>query len=106
MPGEPIRSLPVACALTPDQLRSRRDDLLTGLASRATGITPLGHGYQILFPADDEVLSAIVAVINAERTCCPFLQFDLSVPPGGGDVALRITGPEGTQTFLEGLLNS
>ena len=39
-------------------------------------------------------------VIERERSCCRFLQFVLTVPPGDGPFQLDITGPDGTTGFL------
>jgi hypothetical protein len=39
-------------------------------------------------------------VIERERHCCRFLQFVLTVPPGGKPFRLDITGPDGTPDFL------
>jgi hypothetical protein len=50
------------------------------------------------------VLAAVVATINAERQCCRFLRFVLTVEPDGGALWLDITGPPGTIAFLEALL--
>ena len=45
-------------------------------------------------------------MIDAERQCCRFLQFELSIAPDLGPLALTLTGPEGTQQFLEALLDA
>jgi hypothetical protein len=42
-------------------------------------------------------------MIDAERQCCTFRRFDLSVPPGGGHMSLKVTGPSGTREFLDAL---
>jgi len=63
-------------------------------------------GYQVTFAADGDLLNTIVATIDAERKCCPFLQFDLLLPAGEGDAVLTITGPDGTRTFLDMLFNA
>jgi hypothetical protein len=51
------------------------------------------------FAPSGAILSTIAAVIDAERRCCRFLQFDLSVMPDAGPVALSISGPGGTVEF-------
>jgi hypothetical protein len=42
----------------------------------------------------------IADVIEAERLCCRFLQFDLTVSPDAGPIILTISGPAGTAEFL------
>jgi hypothetical protein len=49
------------------------------------------------------VLTAIAETINAERQCCRFLRFVVTVESGGGPLWLEITGPHGTPAFLESL---
>jgi hypothetical protein len=39
-----------------------------------------------------------------ERKCCAFLRFSLVVTPGEGPVWLELTGPDGTQELLSGIL--
>jgi len=51
------------------------------------------------------VLGAITAMINAERKCCRFLRFQVIVEPSDGPIVLELTGPEGTQEFLEAMLS-
>jgi hypothetical protein len=96
---------PIACSLSPDQLRDRKASLLPGLVGRATLVTPIDDGYRLQFAAGDrDVVSAIAACIDAERHCCPFLSFSLSVPAEAAPVQLDVTGPSGTRAFLEALL--
>lgn len=72
--------------------------------TRALEVAGLADGYRMTLSADADVLTKITATINAERHCCPFLQFDLRVPAGGSDVVLNLTGPDGTRVFLDALL--
>jgi hypothetical protein len=51
-------------------------------------------------------LPDIASMIDAERQCCQFLQFDLRLEPDEGPVWLTITGPEGTREFLNALLSA
>jgi hypothetical protein len=48
---------------------------------------------------------AAVRTIDAERQCCRFLKFALTVEPDAGDVWLEVTGPDGTTEFLSTLLS-
>lgn len=103
---EDIDSLPVACTLTPDQLASRREDLLPGLVSRARDATRVAGGFRWRFEAEGGLLSELATVIDEERRCCRFLRFQLLVEPGGGPVWLEVTGPEGTEGFLSSLVDA
>jgi hypothetical protein len=97
-------NLPIACTLTDDALRARQNGLLARIASMATNKTTLTTGYRLEFPATSDALTEITAMIDAERQCCRFLRFTLTVEPNLGSIVLELTGPEGTRDFLEGLL--
>jgi hypothetical protein len=98
-----MRDLPVACTLTPDDLRTRRAGLLPGLMRLVRHAAPLAYGYRYQFDATSEALTAIAHAIDAERQCCRFLRFHLVVEPDGGPIALEVTGPPGTREFLADL---
>jgi hypothetical protein len=98
-----MNELPIACPLTPGDLRARRDELLPGLIARALERVDCPDGVGWRFEARSDVLQAIAAVIDAERQCCAFLRFELTVEPGNGPLWLRVTGPPGTRDFLRGL---
>lgn len=46
------------------------------------------------------LLARLAEVIEAERDCCSFLRFHLRLEPKLGEVALEVTGPEGTKALL------
>ena len=98
--GEP----PVACTLTPAALRARRDGLLADLLRRAVGYEMLAEGMRLRFAADSGTLASIAQAIEAERRCCRFLRFTVTVEPDEGPMVLELTGPGGTREFLAALL--
>ena len=95
--------LPIACALDPADLAARREALLPGLAVRALTRETIPDGLRWLFAPTHDLLEQISRVIDAERRCCPFLRFQLTVEPDGGPVLLAVTGPTGTREFLDAL---
>ena len=98
--GEP----PVACTLTPAALRVRRDGLLAALVRRAEGREMSGERVRLRFAAGSETLASIEEVIEAERHCCRFLRFTVTVEPDEGPMVLELTGPAGTREFLASLI--
>ena len=100
-----MTDLPVACTLQPDELKQRAENLVPGLASTATRCVPIEGGYRFEFAPARHTLSEIAGVIDAERQCCRFLRFQLTVEPDEGGVQLDVTGPAGTQEFLANLVN-
>jgi hypothetical protein len=98
--------LPVACTLSPEALATRRQGLLAELMGRADSHDELNRGHRFSFAASDETLALIAKTVVAERHCCGFLRFQITVEPGGGPVTLEITGPEGTRQFLAAIFES
>ena len=101
-----MSDLPVACTLSPEALPTRRQGLIAELTRRAETHEELPSGHRLSFAATDETLSIIVKAVASERHCCPFLRFQITLEPGGGPVALELTGPPGTREFLSALLES
>lgn len=59
----------------------------------------LPNGYAFRFAP--EAIEEIARFMENERKCCPFLTFELIAPASADLVWLRMTGPEGTQAFLD-----
>ena len=100
-----MADLPVACTLSPAALKARQENLLHTLLHRANARRELPDGYRLQFAADGDVLPAIARTIEAERQCCRFLRFTITVEPGEGPISLDLTGPAGTRAFLEAMFD-
>ena len=96
--------LPIVCTLSPETIKTRRAGLLPGLLDRAESHDPLPNGHRARFLATGDILTTIAQTIDAERQCCRFLTFTVTVEQDGGPITLDITGPTGTREFLDGLL--
>ena len=96
--------LPIACTLTPEALRARREGLLAELLRRSTSYEFLPEGLRLRFAASGETLASIVRAVEAERHCCRFLRFTVTVEPDDGPLTLDLTGPQGTREFVTALL--
>jgi hypothetical protein len=101
-----MAELPIACTLSEEALRARKQGLLARVAGKAIAIARIHGGYRLEFSADSETLPLIAEMIAAERQCCRFLLFTLRVDADLGPIALELTGPEGTQEFLEALFDT
>ena len=95
---------PIACTLTPEALRARREGLLSELMRGAERCEQLPEGLRLRFAATAETLSTIAASVEAERHCCRFLRFTITVEPEGGPIVLELSGPPGTGEFVAALL--
>jgi len=96
---------PIMCELTPEAMKARRAGLLPGLAARAERRDDTPDGYRLTFAASSETLLAIPDTVDAERQCCRWLCFELTVAPDGGPIVLTLSGPEGAREFLAALFN-
>jgi hypothetical protein len=100
-----MKELPIACELTPAEIAARREGLLPGLLALAQERVTMGNGLRWRFAPSAEFLTAAAKTIDAERQCCRFLKFVLTVEPDSGDMWLEITGPLGTAEFLNTLMS-
>lgn len=102
-PDTTMAELPIACTLTPEALRTRREGLLMDLVRRAVRREDLSDGLRLEFAPSGETLALIARAVEAERHCCRFLRFGMTVEPDGGPVFLDLTGPAGTRDFISAL---
>jgi hypothetical protein len=100
-----MAEVPIACTLAPDDLRERREGLLADLLRQANHHELTAAGLRVRFSAERAMLAAIVRVVEAERRCCRFLRFAITVEPDGGPISLELSGPAGTREFIAGLLD-
>ena len=101
-----MSDLPVACTLDPAALKARRDGLLLELLRRADLREDAPSGHRLRFPATEDTLIALARTVEAERHCCRFLRFQITVEPDGGPMWLELTGPPGTREFVSALLDA
>lgn len=99
-----MADLPIVCTLGPAALKARKEGLLARVVRLSRQTVKLTEGYRFEFEPEAETLRAIADMIDAERQCCQFLRFRLTVEPSAGPIHLDVTGPHGTPEFLEALL--
>jgi hypothetical protein len=99
-----VKELPVVCTLTPEALATRKAGQLSALIGRVEAREEAADGWRLRFSA--EAWPAIAQTIEAERQCCRFLRFEITVEPDAGPIWLSLTGPPGTHEFLSGLLQT
>jgi hypothetical protein len=98
-----MADLPVACTLGPGALAARREGLLSELLRRAHAHEALANGHRLSLATSDDTLGLIMKTVEAERQCCRFLRFQITVEPDGGPVSVELTGPPGTREFVAAL---
>src|SRR5262249_10785404 len=100
-----MATLPIACTLSPAALKARKANLLNVLLRRADERSELPEGYRLRFVPEDDVLLLIAQTVDAERQCCRFLRFTVSIEPDNGPIWLDLTGPAGTREFLAAMFD-
>jgi hypothetical protein len=92
---------PIACTLTPEA-RAARGGELAALAARALRSRErTDAGERLTFAGGADVERELRAVVAAERSCCPFLAFDLD--RSGERVTLAVSGPAEARPIIEEL---
>ena len=99
-----MTTLPIACTLGPAALKARRAGLLADLVRRADGRHEIEDGHRLVFAATGDIVQSIARTVDAERQCCRFVQFTLTVSPDEGPITLEFTGPPGTREFMAALM--
>ncbi len=100
------KTLPIVCSLDSQELQDRKETTLKTLFEKVQETKRLAGGIAFRFEASDGLLASIVEVINKERKCCRFLDFQLQVTADEGPVWLTLSGPEGAVPFLEEILGA
>jgi hypothetical protein len=100
-----MSDVPIVCTLSPEALEARKRNLLNALASRALERQELPDGYRLRFSVEGGMLSLVAEAVEAERHCCRFLRFTVTVDPEGGGISLDLTGPPGAREFIAALLS-
>jgi hypothetical protein len=99
MSTEP-QPLPIVCSLDEIELNARRKGDIAALASAVIKLSELPDGYEITLPGDAASVRTLTEFIIAERDCCRFFTLETTFASDGGEVTLRLRGPEGTKQLL------
>jgi hypothetical protein len=91
--------LPIACSLAGGE-QERRRETVGGLLNPSRLVREMEDGFKFAFPGDADWAMRLVEFVVSERSCCPFFHFELDFQPGGGEILLRASGPEGTKQFI------
>ncbi len=95
-----------ACTLTDNEFQERRSGLLAKVRDQVQEVKSLDSGYALRFESTNEIIDELTRLIQLERNCCQFLEFNLRVLPEQGPIWLELSGPEGTKEFLDSLFDA
>src|SRR5262245_2058405 len=92
---------PIACdgAVVSGRERSAHGERAGRVFSAARELDEQSDGYAVRFDRERVLEADLTAWIEDERRCCPFFRCAVERLPGG-ELWLRITGPEGAKAIL------
>ena len=94
-----LKSLPIACTLTPGDLRARLSLIQTLAAEALVGYDRDGLVLTLRYLPD--AVERVRAMVASERHCCGFLNFDVREQPNV--VHVTITAPENARDAADEL---
>ena len=90
----------IACLLPEREYAIRGEEIAGGLFAAVEEVAELPDGYGYRFSGDGSQLEPLLAFIEAERRCCPFLTFEIAFEPHGGPLWLRMRGSPRVKAFI------
>ena len=90
----------IACKLTSIELQKYKTEVITLLKDNILKREELSNGYHYTFAGSDTILDQLIIFIKVERQCCNFLSFNLSIEDDQSSIVVKITGPNGTNKFI------
>ena len=88
-------------ALSLEARKRHFDELGPAPRSMRKAVRELPDGDEFQFPSDPKTIAMIAEWAAGERRCCPFFNIQIRLEPEGGPVWLRLTGREGTKSFIQ-----
>ena len=100
----------IACTLDPELVRERVGEW-AALVAASESVEPIDGGVRLRFPRGGSVggggggvtAAAVAALSEAERDCCPFFVFTLTVDESG--TTLDVTAPADARPLVDTLLS-
>jgi hypothetical protein len=90
----------MACKMTTEALRKRKETVLLSLKNKITGKKELENGYAFKFSGSDATIDELIEFIKTERECCDFFTFNLSISGNKSEAWLELTGAKGAKGFI------
>jgi len=90
----------IACLLSEREQAQRAEEAHRELFPGMLAIEELPDGYGYKFPADEERTAKVMAVVAAERQCCPFFTFEVVFEPHERGLWLRFRGSQAIKAFV------
>ena len=91
----------LSCKLSSPELLKRKATVLASLRKQILEKKELKNGYAFRFEGSDKTVDELIEFIKAERQCCDFFTFDLSISGDKSEVWLELTGETGAKDFIK-----
>jgi hypothetical protein len=91
----------ISCRLTSELMRKRKSTIIHELVEKIIMTEETDKGYSFTFNYSEEILFRLAEFVKLEKECCPFFDFNLSVPGNINTIGLLLTGPDGTKDFIK-----
>jgi hypothetical protein len=89
----------LSCKLTTVELQKRKAPAIARLKQQIIDRKELKDGFAFKFRGTDESIDELIKFIKAERECCDFFTFNISI--NKSDVWLELTGAEEVKEFIK-----
>ena len=76
-----VKDSSVACTLGDNKFQERRSGLLAKVRDKIQEVKSIDTGYSLRFESTNEIIDELTTLIQLERSCCQFLEFNLRVLP-------------------------
>src|SRR6185436_3159398 len=92
--------LPIVCTLTESELQERRQTILSAARNAVLETTSIANGYTYEFALSPQILEQLARLVELERQCCRFLDFQIIVEAAAERVRLEVTGPPAAKALI------
>ena len=97
--SRPTESL--ACQLTSPELVKRKRTVLAELKRQVLESKETANGFTYKFKGGDGIIDQLTEFVKAERQCCPFFTFTVTIGKESEGVWLELAGPLGAKEFIK-----
>lgn len=97
---------PIACTLNDAEMRERRRIILDAFQGAVLDVTSLPLGYAYHFAPTSATLTQIIRLVDLERQCCAFLNFNIIATADNQGACLEVTGPPQAKSVIADLFGA
>ena len=96
----------LVCKLTGAELQKRKAALQKEIFTEVEGSEEVENGYVFHFRDEGNFIEKLADFLLAEKKCCPFFQFDLSIKANNAGISLKVSGPPEAKAMIRSLVEN